>query len=86
MIMQESLFITVVAGYSGLVVGALSLEAVARMLEASGGKSGFFTRPEVDFQTAIMAFAVLVAAGVLASLLPAAKAAAVNPITALQDE
>lgn len=86
MIMQESLFITVVAGYSGLVVGALSLEAVARMLEASGGKSGFFTRPEVDFQTAIMAFVVLVAAGVLASLLPAAKAAAVNPITALQDE
>jgi len=86
MIMQESLFITVVAGYSGLVVGALSLEGVAKLLEASGGNAGFFSRPEVDFGTAIMAMAVLVAAGVLASLLPAAKAAAVNPITALQDE
>lgn len=86
MIMHESLFITAVAGYSGLVVGALSLEAVAKVLEASGGKTGFFSRPEVDFQTAIVALAVLVAAGVLASLLPAAKAAAVNPIMALQDE
>ena len=86
MIMQESLFITAVAGYSGLVVGALLIEAVAQMLEAAGGNAGFFGSPEVDFQTAIMALAVLVAAGVLASLLPAAKAAAVNPIVALQDE
>ena len=86
MIMQESLFITAVAGYSGLVVGALLIEGVAQMLEASGGNTGFFASPEVNFQTAIMALAVLVAAGVLASLLPAAKAAAVNPIVALQDE
>lgn len=86
MIMQESLFITAVAGYSGLVVGALSLEGVAALMEAGGGGSGFLGRPEVDFGTAIAALAVLVAAGVLASLLPAAKAAAVNPIVALQDE
>ena len=86
MIMQESLFITAVAGYSGLVVGALVLEGVAKMLDASAGNSGFLSHPEVDFRTAIMALAVLIAAGVLASLLPAAKAAAVNPIMALQDE
>ena len=86
MIMQESLFITAVAGYAGLVVGALSLEGVAALLEARGGNSQFMGRPEVDFKTAITALAVLVAAGVLASLLPAAKAAAVNPIVALQDE
>jgi putative ABC transport system permease protein len=86
MIMQESLFITIIAGYSGLVVGALCLEGVTRMLDASGGSSGFMSYPEVDFKTAIMALVVLVVAGVLASLLPAAKAAAVNPIVALQDE
>ena len=85
MILQESLFITAVAGYSGLVVGALLLEGVARMLEASGG-TGFFASPEVDFRTAIVALVVLVIAGLLASLMPAAKAAAVNPISALQDE
>jgi putative ABC transport system permease protein len=86
MIMQESVLITAVAGYSGLVVGALVIESVARMLEAAGGSAGFFGAPEVEFKTAITALAVLVAAGVLASLMPAAKAAAVNPIVALQDE
>jgi putative ABC transport system permease protein len=86
MIMQESVLITAVAGYSGLVVGALVIESVARMLEAAGGSAGFFGAPEVEFITAITALAVLVAAGVLASLMPAAKAAAVNPIVALQDE
>jgi putative ABC transport system permease protein len=86
MIMQESLFITAVAGYSGLVVGALLLESISRMLESSGGKMNFFSHPEMDFKTAIVALVVLMISGVLASLMPAAKAASVNPITALQDE
>ena len=86
MIMQESLFITAVAGYSGLVIGALLIEGIAKLLDASGGKAGFFGQPEVDFKTVIIALAVLILAGVLASLLPASKAAAVNPIVALQDE
>jgi putative ABC transport system permease protein len=86
MIMQESLFITAVAGYSGLVVGALLLEAVAKALDAGGGHPGFFRHPEVDFRTAMAALAVLITAGVLASLMPAARAAAVNPIVALQEE
>ncbi len=34
----------------------------------------------MDFKTAIIALVVLIVSGVLASLMPAAKAAAVNPI------
>jgi putative ABC transport system permease protein len=86
MIMQESVFITAVAGYTGLVVGALLLQAIAKMLEAGGGHPGFFSRPELDFRTAVIALAVLIISGVLASLMPAARAAAVNPIVALQEE
>ncbi len=86
MIMQEALFLTVVAGYSGLVVGALLLEGIAKMLEASGGKAGFMGPPELEFGTALVALVVLIIAGVLASIMPAAKAAAVNPIVALQEE
>jgi putative ABC transport system permease protein len=86
MIMQESVFLTTVAGYTGLVVGTLALEGVAGALRASGGRAGFFGPPEVEFQTALVALVVLIFAGLLASLMPAAKAAAVNPITALQDE
>jgi putative ABC transport system permease protein len=55
-------------------------------LEAGGGKAGFFGKPEVDFATAFTALVVLVVSGLLASLMPAAKAAGVNPIVALQDE
>jgi putative ABC transport system permease protein len=40
----------------------------------------------VDFTTALTALGVLIISGVLASLMPAAKAAAVNPIVALQEE
>lgn len=86
MIMQESVFITSVAGYCGLVVSVFILEGVSAIMAATGGKAGMFRHPEVDFKTAIMALIVLVVAGVLASLLPAAKAASVNPIVALQDE
>jgi putative ABC transport system permease protein len=86
MIMQEALFLTVVAGYSGLVVGAALLEGIAALLAANGGKAGFFGAPELEFGTAVVALVVLVIAGVLASIMPAAKAAAVNPIIALQEE
>jgi putative ABC transport system permease protein len=86
MIIQESLFITAVAGYSGLVAGALLLETVAKALDARGGIPGFFSQPEVDFSTAMTALGVLMLSGVLASLMPAARAAAVNPIVALQEE
>ncbi|HET9473038.1 MAG TPA: ABC transporter permease [Steroidobacteraceae bacterium] len=86
MIMQESVFITAVAGYSGLVMATLLLESIARALNAAGGKAGFMGPPEVEFQTAITALTVLIVSGLLASLMPAAKAAAVNPIVALQDE
>jgi putative ABC transport system permease protein len=86
MIMQESLFLTAIAGYSGLIVGALLLEGIAGALKASGGKAGFMGPPELEFGTALIALVVLIVAGVLASILPAAKAAAVNPIIALQEE
>jgi putative ABC transport system permease protein len=86
MIVQESLFITVVAGYSGLVMGALLIQGIASMVEAGGGRAGFFGAPEVEFKTALVALTVLVISGLLASLMPAAKAAGVNPIVALQDE
>lgn len=86
MIVQESVFITAIAGYAGLAVGVFLLEGISKLLEASGGDSGMFSHPEVDFTTAISALVVLVISGLLASMLPAAKAASVNPIVALQDE
>lgn len=86
MIMHESLVITVIAGYSGLVAGVLLLEGIKALLIKLGQGEGMFASPFIDIGTAFMALAVLVLTGVLASLLPAVKAASVNPILALQDE
>lgn len=85
MIMQESLFITAIAGYTGLVVGVFSVEGINKITQTMGEESPL-SNPQVDLGTALTAFIVLIIAGVLASLLPASKAASVNPIVALQDE
>lgn len=86
MIMHESLVITLLAGYSGLVVGVLLLELIKVILVSVGQGDGMFAKPFIDIGTALLALAVLVITGVLAALLPAIKAASVNPILALQDE
>jgi len=86
MIVHESLVITMIAGYSGLVAGVLLLEAIKAILVKMGQGEGMFASPFIDIGTALIALSVLVVAGVVASLLPAMKAALVNPIVALQDE
>ncbi|MEN0037392.1 MAG: ABC transporter permease [Cellvibrio sp.] len=86
MIMHESLVITLLAGYSGLVVGVVLLEVIKVVLVKLGQGDGMFASPFIDIGTALLALAVLVITGVLAALLPAIKAASVNPIVALQDE
>ncbi len=83
-ILQESLMITCIAGYSGLVAGVLCIEVVAKLV--AGGDSGMFLNPEVDFSTALITIVVLLVSGTIASYLPARKAAMVDPVVALQDE
>lgn len=86
MIIHESLVITFIAGYAGLAAGVLLLEGIRALLVKLGQGDGIFASPYIDIKIAIMALSVLILTGVLAALLPAAKAASVNPITALQDE
>jgi putative ABC transport system permease protein len=86
MIIQESLLITGVAGYFGLVVGVFLLEGVGAVLEQATGGEGFFVNPEIDFNTALIAMSVLMFAGALAALLPASRAAQIDPVLALRDQ
>lgn len=85
MIVQEAVVITAVAGYTGLVLGVFVLELISS-LGRDLPDMRFLGMVEIDFGTAILAIVILVIAGFLASLLPASKAAKVNPIVALQDE
>jgi putative ABC transport system permease protein len=68
-----------------LVAGVSVLELVNMLLSKAEDK-GFFGTFELNFKTALTALTVLVISGLFASMLPASKAAAVNPIVALQDE
>jgi len=86
MIMREALFITVIAGYAGLTAGVFLLEAIKLVFISMGQADNRFAQPYVNINTALIALCVLVIAGVLAALIPALKAASVNPIVALQDE
>ncbi len=85
-IVAEALLITFIAGYLGLVAGVGSIELVDKFLSNPSGGMGTFLNPEISFGTAFMAILVLIFAGFLASLLPARKAAMVDPVIALQDE
>ncbi|MFT7234173.1 MAG: putative ABC transport system permease protein [Cyclobacteriaceae bacterium] len=85
LIMQESIFITALAGYVGLFMGVVLLESVNYALDAMGADLDFFSKPEVNFQVAIISLVILVTAGALAGLVPALKAAHVKPVEALKD-
>jgi putative ABC transport system permease protein len=82
MVLQEALLVTSLAGYAGLTAGALLVELVGRYLP----ENDYFRDPEVDFRVAIFAMAILVAAGMLAGLIPALRAARVKPVVAMREE
>ena len=83
-LLMESILVTSVAGYMGMVLGVALLELVALGLRSSGAKLDFFQNPEVDFQVAITAIILLVVVGALAGLVPALKAARIMPIEAMR--
>ncbi len=86
LIILESVFITSVSGYIGLVFGVSIIEGVRYLLSKMGGKLPFFSNPEVDIHVAIVATLLLVFTGALAGLFPAMRAARINPIEALREE
>ena len=81
MILHESIFITTIAGFVGLLASLLLLELVGPMVQ-----SEYFRNPEVDFSVALTTLVLLVFAGAMAGFFPAYRAAKIKPIVALRDE
>ena len=86
LILQESIFLTGVAGYIGLVASVGMLEGATYLMERFGAQNEFFSHPEIDMRLALIASGILVAAGTLAGYFPARTAANINPIEALRSE
>lgn len=82
-IIQESIFITVIAGYLGLVFGTALLFGINRLLSSLPEALPFFRNPEIGWQMAVFSLIVLVIAGALGGLIPAYKAARISPVEAM---
>ncbi len=85
-IVLESVFLTALAGYIGLVLGVGILELISFALVEFGASTDMFSRPEVDFNKAIVALIILIISGAFAGLIPARRATQIKPIDALRDE
>ena len=82
MILQESIFITIISGYFGLFSGMLVLRNIGTALE----EDYFIKDPSIDLSAAITSTIILVIFGAVAGYIPAKRAASIKPIVALRDE
>lgn len=80
LILQESILITALAGFTGLAIGWGILTGVNKV----GIDSDFFKNPNVDFRIAIASTLLIIVAGALAGFFPALKAAKIQPVEALR--
>ena len=83
-LLLESTLVTGIAGYVGLVLGVGLLELISFGLRSAGAKLPYFLNPEVNFQIAVTALALLVGVGILAGLAPALRAAKITPTEAMR--
>lgn len=81
-IIAESLVMTSLAGYFGMMAGIWLVEGIGK----AGVNGQMFKNPEVEIPVALTALLVLVVSGCLAGWLPAQRAVQIKPVDALRDE
>ena len=81
-VVLESIALTTVFGYIGIVMGTVACEVVKYVFR----DSDFMLSPEVDLGIAVQVTVALIIAGALAGLFPALRALKVKPVEALRDE
>lgn len=84
MILLESVSITTVAGYLGLLSGT-GIIALFNFALGDGGLE-FYANPQVTPGVVLGSLFILIIAGFLSGLVPAKQAAQVDPVVALKDE
>ena len=85
-IVTESVVITTMFGYIGVVMGVVATQIAAHFINQSAQVSQAISNPTVDIGIAIKVTVVLIIAGAIAGIAPAMKATKVKPVEALRDE
>ncbi|MDG1803580.1 ABC transporter permease [Flavicella sp.] len=80
-ILLESIVITSIAGYVGMLIGIGTLSLIGDSLE-----DYFITDPSVSSNLVVSAMIILIIAGCFAGYLPAKRAARIKPIVALRND
>ena len=81
MILQESIFVTAISGFAGLIASMGLLELVGPNIEVD-----YVENPSVSFNVAFATVIVLIIAGAVAGFFPAWRAAKIHVVNALKDE
>jgi putative ABC transport system permease protein len=81
LILQESIFITAIAGYIGILIAIFALGGIGGKLE-----DYFITNPQVSVSTIVSATIILIVVGAIAGYIPARRAARIKPIVALSED
>ena len=82
-IISESIFLTTVAGFSGILFSVLILQMMELGFTEDGILKAHF---QVSFWTAIGAVSLLAALGVLSGLAPAGRAMSIKPVDAMRED
>ncbi len=85
LILQESVFITALAGYLGMATGIGLISLINYSLQLYQIDAGFFRDPHVDIFMVFAATVTVVLAGAIAGLIPALRAAKISPVEAMRD-
>lgn len=83
-IVLESVFLTIIAGIIGIIVGALLLFMIN--LGTANLENFPFTNPTVPITIVFGAFITMISLGTLIGLIPAERAVSIKPIEALREE
>ncbi|MDH3698565.1 MAG: ABC transporter permease [Flavobacteriaceae bacterium] len=84
-ILLESIFLTLISGMAGIVMGALFIYGINAILEMSGPVD-MFLNPSVSLGVVSGSLLILITSGLLAGFIPAQSAIKVKPIDALRTE
>jgi putative ABC transport system permease protein len=84
-ILTESLFITLIAGMGGIIMGAAAIYLVNYIL-GTMDPIDMFMNPSVNLKVVLIALSILVISGLLAGFIPAQNAIRVKPVDALRTE